>query len=559
MRLIIYQIDGKDSKESVQVYNRKVILRSKETTLPMELTLINWLLALLPVIIILILMLGPRWGGSKAGAVGWLACIVIAVVFFGAGPSLIAYTQVKGILLTLDVLYIIWTALLLYHVANEAGAINIIGQNLKALTADRVLQGLLLGWLFASFLQGMGGFGVPVAVTAPLLVGLGFTPIQAVVMACLGHGWAVNFGSMATSFQTLLAVTNLPGPTLAPDAAILLGLASIACGSLVAFIAGGWKGFVRTFPYVLLLAAVMGGVQYLLVTNGIWTLGASGGAMAGLAVGIFLPRLPTFKKVKPEEGVVQTDLTAKNDENKRSLPVALSVYGVLIVLAFGLNLIQPISKLVNQVQFTLSFPAYQTSQGWETAAELGRKINIFGHPGAILFYSAVIAYLIYSKAGYFKPGASKRILEKTARGAVNSSLGIVAMVGMSVIMSSTGMTNILAQGLSVSFGKTFYPFIASFIGALGAFITGSNNNSNVLFAALQMRTAQLLGLSVPLILGAQTAGGSLGSIMAPAKVIVGCSTVGLGDNEGAVMGKMLLYGMIPVLFVAILTVVFALT
>ncbi len=123
------------------------------------------------------------------------------------------------------------------------------------------------------------------------------------------------------------------------------------------------------------------------------------------------------------------------------------------------------------------------------------------------------------------------------------------MVGMAVVMTHAGMTNLLAQGLSLSFGP-IYPLISPFIGALGAFITGSNNNSNVLFAVLQMNTAQLLGLPVPLILGAQTAGGSLGSIMAPAKVIVGCSTVGLQKEEGRVVGKVIAYGLLPVAVVA---------
>lgn len=517
----------------------------------MPLNFFNWLLALLPVIVILVLMLGLRWGGSRAGALGWLAAVLVAFLAFGAGPELIAYTQVKAILLTLDVLYIIWTALLLYHIANEAGAINIIGESLKSITTDRTMQGLLLGWLFASFLQGMGGFGVPVAVAAPLLVGLGFSPVQAVVMACLGHGWAVNFGSMATSFQTLLAVTNLPPEMLAPDAAILLGFSSFACGALVAFVAGGWRGLRRTLPTVLVLSAVMGVTQYLLVTNGIWSLGATGGAMAGLLVGIFLPRVPGFRpKPSPEDENPQ--VPAAQNSPKRSLGIALSVYVVLVALAFAMNLIPALNKLVDSVQFTLPFPALTTSLGWVNAAEMGRKINLFGHPGAILFYSSIIAYLIYNRAGYFSPGAPKRIFNKVSKGAVNSSLGIIAMVGMATIMSHSGMTNLLAQGMS-SIGKTFYPLVSPFIGALGAFITGSNNNSNVLFAVLQMRTAELLGLSVPLILGAQTAGGSLGSVIAPAKVIVGCSTVGLGDNEGVVMGKMMAYGLIPVAFVAVIT------
>ena len=143
---------------------------------------------------------------------------------------------------------------------------------------------------------------------------------------------------------------------------------------------------------------------------------------------------------------------------------------------------------------------------------------------------------------------------RSAESALNSSLGILAMVGMAMIMTHTGMTDLLAQGLSQVFRGAVYPAVAPFIGALGAFITGSNNSSNVLFAGLQQLTAEKLGLSVLLILAAQTAGGSLGSVMAPAKVIVGCSTVGLGNNESKVMGKILIYGLIPVAFVAVVAV-----
>ena len=203
----------------------------------MQPDLFNWLLAFSPVLVVLALMLGFRWGGSQAGIAGWLVTILVAGLFFGAGLEVIGYSQGKAALLTLDVLYIVWTALLLFHVADEAGAVRIIGNLLPAMTADRTMQGLLLGWVFASFLQGLGGFGVPVAVTAPLLVGLGFDPVRAVVMACIGHGWAVNFGSLATSFQSLMTVTGLPGQTLAPDAALLLGISSILSGGIVGYLA----------------------------------------------------------------------------------------------------------------------------------------------------------------------------------------------------------------------------------------------------------------------------------------------------------------------------------
>lgn len=515
----------------------------------MPLNFFTWLLALSPVLVVLFLMLGFKWGGSRSGAAAWFVTLLIAILFFGANFRLIAYSLVKAIFLSIDVLLIIWTALLLFHIADEAGAVKAIGSALPRLTPDRMMQGLLLGWIFASFLQGMGGFGVPVAVAAPLLVGLGFSPVNAVIMACLGHGWAVNFGSLATSFQTLMAVTGLSGELMAPEAGILLGAAAFPCGALVAYIASGWKGLLRGLPVIAVLSLVMGGMQYWLVTHHLWTLGATGGALAGLIAGILITRLQ-----KNQSSAARDQASHTNTGDKpASLLISLSAYIVLVIIAFAVNLIEPLNAFLSTIKFSLPIPELTTSLGWITPAENTRAISLLDHPGAILLYASLIAFLIYLSAGKLKAGVLKRIGSKVAGGAVNSSLGIIAMVGIAAVMSASGMTNLLAQGLSNSFGKSVYPLIAPFIGALGAFITGSNNNSNVLFALLQMRTADLLGLSKTLILAAQTAGGSLGSVLAPAKVIVGCSTVGLGNNESVVMSRILAYGAIPILFVAFLT------
>jgi lactate permease len=114
------------------------------------------------------------------------------------------------------------------------------------------------------------------------------------------------------------------------------------------------------------------------------------------------------------------------------------------------------------------------------------------------------------------------------------------MVAMAVIMAHAGMTDVLAQGLASGMSEIF-PLVSPWIGALGAFMTGSNTNSNVVFALLQLRTAQLLGYSAPVILAAQTAGGAIGSVIAPAKVIVGASTAGMGGREGDILRRMLGY------------------
>ncbi len=525
----------------------------------MQLTPLNWLLAFTPIVVVLVLMLVFHWGGSKAGAMSWFFTVLVAAIHFGAGPEVIAYSQVKAILLALDVTYIVWAALLLFHTANEAGAIALIGRMLPQLSPEITLQALLIGWLFASFLQSLGGLGVPTAVTAPILIGLGFTPIQSVIMASIGHGWIVTFGSMGTSFQTLIAVTNHPGDFFASPIAILLGIASIPSAYIVAYIAGGKEGLRQQFLPITLVSTIMTIVLFIMANTNAWSLAATCATIIGLITWIIY--------IKNKRDVIEsTSVSTQNSEQnnnpatdsvRRTLPVAMSAYITLVLIAFVIKLIKPINDFASQVKITMAFPELKTALGWTTPAGLGRQINVFGHTGAILVYASLIAFVVYSLFGYYQPRAARRILTKVVRSATMSSLGVIAMVSVATLMSHSGMTNILAEGLSKTVGQLFYPALSPFIGFLGAFITGSNSNSNVLFALLQERTAELLGLSAPLILATQTAGASIGSILAPAKVIVGCSTAGLAGKEGDVLRKMIFLGIIPIAVVAIAATLWA--
>ena len=377
--------------------------QSAEKLFIMTLSPLNWLLAFSPILVILVLMLGFHWGGSRAGAASWMTAIVVAIAVFGANLDLLIVSQAKSVLLSLDVLYIIWMALLFFHVSNEAGAISTIGAALSRLTSDKTMQGLLVGWVFASFLQGVGGFGVPVAITAPLLVGIGFNPIQAVVMASIGTGWSVSFGSMGTSFMIMSSLTGLPPELLAPHSALLLGLSAIPCGALVAYVAGGWRGLWHTLPAVIILGAVMGTAQYLVATNGVWVLGAVGGGIAGLLAGVALTRLPMYRN--HDVGPAKSD----SPTCRQSLGVAVSGYLILILLAFTVNLVPEVKLIMNQVTLSIQFPQVMTSTGWKIPAELGRQISIFVHPGAILLYSSLAAFLVYSMAGCYKSGAPRKI------------------------------------------------------------------------------------------------------------------------------------------------------
>ena len=257
---------------------------------PMEATLGNWLLAAAPILVVLVLMLGIRWGGSKAGPAGWLAALLVSTLFFGAGAELLAYAQLRALLLAVYVLYIIWAALLLYHMVNEAGAIEAIGSQLTNLTRDQGKLVLLLGWTFGSFLQGASGFGVPAAVVAPLLVGLGIPAGRAVMIALVGHAWAVTYGSLASSFLALIAATGQSGADLTPWTAAMLAVAGYGCGAALLWAVGGLRGWLREFGLWALLGTLMGGVQFLFAWLGFYTIASFLAGLAGLGLIILILR-----------------------------------------------------------------------------------------------------------------------------------------------------------------------------------------------------------------------------------------------------------------------------
>ncbi|MBM3144947.1 MAG: L-lactate permease [Chloroflexi bacterium] len=487
-----------------------------------------FLLAFTPIAIILVLMVGFRWSAARAGAAGYLSALIIAAAFFGAGAQLLAVSHTKALLLAFDVLFVIWTALLLFRVTDEAGAIKVFAQALPHLTTDKGMQALIIGWVFASFMQGVGGFGVPIAVIAPIMGGIGFAPLAAVVIPSIGHSWSVTFGSLGSSFNAMMAATGLDWPVLASPSALFLGIAGIGAGLMVTHAAGGWRATRRLLIPTLILGLAMGGAQYLAATSGLWNIGAFLGSLAGLLAAYPLAR--HFRGEMKDDG--ELDL--------RSLGIAISGYAVLIAITLGIQLIPEVRSTLGRVRLSLDFPAVETSLGYATSAGHGRDIPLFSHAGAILLYSSILAYLIYKRAGWYTEGAGRRIVSGTVRRVMSSSVGIASMVSMAVVMQHAGMTETLARGLAEGVGAAF-PAVSPWIGALGAFMTGSNTNSNVVFAALQQRTAELLGYSVAYILAAQTSGGALGSVIAPTKIVVGASTGGMAGREGEVMRKMLVY------------------
>jgi lactate permease len=476
--------------------------------------------ALLPILSILLAMLVLGWSGQRAGFIGWLISIFIGYTQFGLTPQVFWVSQAKGVYFSLFVLAIVWPALLLYHVVRQAGGIQAITDALQTSMQDRGLLLIGMAWAFSGMLEGLAGFGLPIAVVAPILVGLGVQPALAVAAAAIGHSWSVTFGDMGVIFQTLVKLTAYDPGMLIPPAAGMLGLACLGCGLGTMLVLGQSHLWYK----VVLTAAAMGMTQYALASIGLIPLSALGAGLVGMAL------LALWSH--PKRAVLA---------DPQALWVAISSYGGLAAILTLLTATPPIHATLSRFALTLDFDAVRTNLEHYIPTST-QTLYYFLHPGFTLTIVAAISYTVCRKKKFFAPEIGSRIAVDTWRAAAPTSLGVLFMVGLSTLMDHTGMMLILAQTLSRWVGIAF-PLVSPWIGTLGAFATGSNNNSNVMFAVLQQNTAQILNLSSSVIIAAQTAGGALGSMIAPAKLILGCTTAGIKNKQGEVLRLTLPYGL----------------
>jgi lactate permease len=476
----------------------------------------EYFLAALPIVALLFFMIILKWGGNLAGPVSLLICILIAALAFGLNISVFTTAVAKGLLLSFYVLLIIWPAMMLYQMISITGGINAVEQTLQKAVPDTGFLSIILAWCFSSFLEGIAGFGIPIAIVAPILVTLGISPVTAVAAAAIGHAWSVTFGDMGVVFQALVGVVNMDPAQLILPSSLLLGIACLLCGIAVTFLLKQTK----YLPQVLFIGVVMAIVQAVLAYFDLVTLS---GFLAGLS-GVFIGLILKHKRNKVSE---------KNHTSKL-LKITLAVYFSLSILLIFLFWPGPIRTAVQNIAWIPKFQEVVTNTGFITRAGNGQILRPFSHPGVVVLLVAIVTLILFRKKQILSKETNKQVFQITWKSAAPSSIAVISTIVLAAIMEHTGMTQLLANGLAVSFNN-FYPLVSPWVGTLGAFATGSNTSSNILFGSVQKEIALILKISPTWLIAAQTTGGALGSMLSPAKITIGCSTVGLSGKEGKVM------------------------
>jgi len=503
--------------------------------------MIRWLLASSPLIVLLVTLLGLKWKAQRAGTLAWLIALVVGWSAFGGYPYLLAIASAKGVSLTLFVVLIIWTSAFMFQIVRETGTVPVISQWMTSLSSDRLILGLLVAWCLSGVIQAVAGYGVPVAVCAPLMIAAGFDPLTAASATLVGHAWSITFGSMGASYYTLTLSTKLPVEALAHWVGLTFVIPTIVTGIAVAHIIDGWRGIRKGFWRILSVGSVMSLVQWLLARAG----SAQVASLLGSISGVFLLWL-----LSPRESGKPHSMPAAS--GGRSIRLALVPYLALLFLTLFSQL-GPVKAFFKPYKLGANFPAMVTRQGFSVPEEKSyAAIGLFSHPAPIIAVATAIGLLVFVKKGLLKRDGISRAFGNTIKQSWPTTLGVLTMVMMALVMNDTGMTRETAAGVA-RVASSLFPVVSPLIGVLGCFMTGSNTNSNVLFGGFQIETARALGISATLTAGAQTCGASLGSSIAPAKVLLGSSTTGLVGQEDQLLRKCLPYCLAIVLVLGIQT------
>jgi len=544
----------------------------EETELPINLA--YWLLALLPIIALLLLLVVFRWKAPEAGPVGMFVAAAIAFFAYQTPWETLAVAGAKGIWDAIFILYVVWPALLLYRLTESAGAFQALRRGIEEFTSNKLFLVLGFGWIFASFLQGIAGFGTPIAVVAPLLIAIGVRPIYAVAIPLIGHAWANMFGTLAVGWLATISVIDLQSPTeTAFHTAIMLWVPNLLAGLTIAWLFARMAGVWHALPMVAAVTVVHGGGQLALT---LWNPVLSNfiAATAGLALLYPLSRWKRYaepaedldgSRVMEDRGGGHGEQEPEREQEQEGAVMGLGQaffpYVVLTVATVVGLVVSPVEDLLGRFEVGLPFPAVGTGYGVTEDAEAPYSpFSPLTHPGTFLLIACAATWLLYRSKGYYaqwreQEGGSEGIWSALVGDAVPASLAVIAFLVMSTLMDHSGQTAVLALGIAEIAPPMVFAFTSNWIGVLGAFMTSSNTASNILFAPLQQETAMALeGLQESTIIAAQSTGGAIGNAIAPANVVLGTGTAGIVGREGEVLRKTLPWAVVASVIVGALTI-----
>ena len=525
------------------------------------------LLAFAPLVLAAVLLVVLNWPAKRAMPVVFLVTVLIALTSWGMSFNRVLASTLQGLVLTGAILWIIFGAILLLNTLKHSGGIRAIRGGFVNISPDRRVQVIIVAWLFGCFIEGASGFGTPAAVAAPLLVALGFPALGAVMLGMMVQSTPVSFGAVGTpivvgvsggldkagisaqllakgsewdTFYRLItsevAITHALIGTLMP---------LLMCVMLTRFFGRhkSWSEGLAVAPF-----AIFSGLAFVLpyAAAGVF-LGPEFpsiiGALVGLTIvvpaakmGFLLPKKTwDFAEAKDWPAHWMGSIEIKLDQLTAKAPMSVGLAWLPYLLLAGLLVLSRVNADVK------SFFTKNLVLGWVNI--LGEKglsgdIQFLYLPGGIMMIVVLATFFLQR----MKLSELKAAVGESSRTLLGAGFVLVFTIPMVRILINSGvnlanlpsMPRAMAELVATSVGSV-YPFFAPSVGALGAFIAGSNTVSNLMMAQFQFDTAHLIGVSGALLVAVQAVGAAAGNMIAIHNVVAASATVGLLGREGTIL------------------------
>ncbi|GHE21650.1 L-lactate permease [Halomonas urumqiensis] len=529
------------------------------------------LLAFVPLVLAGVLLIGLRMAAKTAMPIVFIVTALIGLFAWEMSFTRIMASTLQGLILTVSILWIIFGAILLLNTLKHSGGITAIRNGFSGISPDRRVQAIIVAWLFGCFIEGASGFGTPAAVAAPLMVALGFPALAAVVVGMMIQSTPVSFGAVGTPIvvgvtgginrEGITETLEAGGSTwmeyfrlIAGEVAVIHGIVGILMPLIMVVIMVRFFGANRSWKEGLSIApfAIFAGICFVVpyMLAGV-LLGPEFpsmiGAMVGLAIvvpaarkGFLIPKdtwdFPESSSW-PDEWIGKLEI--KLDDIAGKTPITTFMgwlpYVLLALILVASRTIEPFKNLLTSFSF-----------GWgDILGEAGvsGSIQPLYLPGGILLMVVLITALLHR----MRAGELKAAFSESSRTIFGAGFVLIFTIPMVRILINSGvnaadlvsMPVAMAQFVADGVGGV-YPFFAPAVGALGAFIAGSNTVSNLMLADFQFNVAQQLGVSTAFMVALQAVGAAAGNMIAIHNVVAASATVGLLGREGITIRKTIL-------------------
>src|SRR3954449_1404655 len=524
------------------------------------------LFAAIPILVLFVLLGGVKMKAHWASLIALAAAIVVALAVYSMPVDQALLSASEGAVFGLfPIMFIVFMALWIYNMTVATGHFAVLRRAFNRVSDDQRVQAVIIAFAFGALLEALAGFGTPVAITAVMLIALGFQPIKAASVALVANTAPVAFGAIAIPIVTLAQVTGLPKADLGAMVGRQTPLLALIVPLILVGMVDGMRGVRQAWP-----AAIVGGFAFAVgqfvcsnyisveLTDIVASL-LSAGAIVAL-VQVWRPTEPLRGEARggPRPAIAgaavadaahETEVRRKEGnggDSRGDVAAAFAPY-LLIILVFALAQWGPIKDFLAARSSEFQWPGIDVlnSKG-KVPTSVTFKFGWGSAAGTLLFVSGVLSMLVLR----FSPVRALKVLGSTLSELKWATLTVVSVLALAYVMNLSGQTITLGTWIAGAGGAL--GFLSPIIGWLGVAVTGSDTSSNSLFGTLQVAAAQKAGYSPTLLAAANSSGGVLGKMISPQNLAIGAAAVGLGGREGEIFRKVIGWSIILILVMCVI-------